>query len=107
MNDVGKEVAHLLGEIHENLYRRAKKFMDENTHEIETYAGLKKIVESKRGGIAQGGWCGGAECEAKAKNETGAKITNMPFDAQKKAKGRKCVVCGEEAKFIANFARSY
>ncbi len=107
MNDVGKEVAHLLGEIHENLYRRAKKFMDENTHEIETYAGLKKIVESKRGGIAQGGWCGSAECEAKVKEETGAKITNMPFDAQKKAKGRKCAVCGEEAKFIANFARSY
>ncbi|MDE1873628.1 MAG: proline--tRNA ligase [Candidatus Micrarchaeota archaeon] len=102
-----QKITDLLGAIHENLYARAKRFMDENTHEVKTYAELKKVVEGKRGGIAQGGWCGSAECEAKAKEELGAKITNMPFDAQKRAKGRKCVVCGNEAKFIANFAKSY
>ncbi len=107
LGDIEKETTDLLGEIHDNLYKRAVKFLEENIHEVKTYAELKKIVEGKRGGIAQAGWCGSAECEAKAKEETGAKITNMPFGAQDKAKGRKCVVCGESAKFMANFARSY
>lgn len=102
-----KKIADLLEEIHQSLYRRAKRFMDENTHEVKTYAEMRKVVEGKRGGIAQAGWCGSAECESKAKEETGAKITNMPFEAQGKTKGRKCVVCGEAAKFIANLARSY
>jgi len=59
------------------------------------------------GGMAQAGWCGSADCEAKAKEKTGAKITNMPFDAQKDAKGMTCIVCGNEAKHIANFSKSY
>jgi prolyl-tRNA synthetase len=107
LKDVAEGVGALLDEIHENLYRRAKRFMEENTHEVKTYAELKKVVEGRSGGIAHAGWCGSAECEAKAKEEAGAKITNMPFDAQGRARGRKCVVCGASAKFIANFARSY
>ncbi len=104
---VENEMEKLLGEIHENLYKRAAKFLEENTHDAKTYAELKKVIEGKHGGIAQAGWCGSVECEAKVKEETGAKITNMPFDAQKKTTGRRCAVCGKEAKFIANFAKSY
>lgn len=104
LKDVEKTVPSLLDKINNNLYSKAKKFLDANTHEVESYAELKKVVGK---GIAQAGWCGSAECEAKAKEETGAKITNMPFDAQTRVRGRKCVVCGEGAKFIANFAKSY
>lgn len=106
LREAEEAVVELLAEINENLYRKAKKFMEANTHEAKSYAELKKIIEGV-GGMAHAGWCGSAECEAKAKADTGAKITNMPFDAQGEAKGRKCIVCGEGAKYIVNFARSY
>ena len=48
-----------------------------------------------------------AECEAKIKEETGAGSTNMPDDEQAFAKGKKCIRCGKDAKFIVNFAKSY
>lgn len=106
LRDVEKTIPSMLDEINENLYRKAKKILDENTHEVKGYEELKKIIEGSRG-IAQAGWCGDAECEAKVKEESGAKITNMPFDVQGRAKGRACVACGKKAKYVANFARSY
>ncbi len=103
---VEEGIKTLLKEINENLYKKAKDMFESNTHKLKTYAELKDVIGGK-GGIVQAGWCGSAECEAKVKEETGAKITNMPFDAQKDAKGKKCIVCGNEAKYIANFAKSY
>ncbi len=99
-------VGMLLKEINGELYSRARKFMDAHVHEVKNYGELRKIINEVRG-IAQAGWCGDADCESKAKEGTGAKITNMPFDAQKKIEGNNCVVCGKKAKYMANFARSY
>ena len=106
VKELPKTIETLLNEINDNLYKRALKFTEANTHEATTYSELKKVLE-KEGGFIQAAWCGSAECEAKAKKDTKGKITNMPFDAQGKAKGKKCVVCGEDAKHIANFAKSY
>ncbi|MEM3227322.1 MAG: hypothetical protein QXK65_00005, partial [Candidatus Micrarchaeaceae archaeon] len=72
----------------------------------DTYDKLKNVIRNNRG-IAQAPWCGGYDCERKIKEETGAKITNMPLDAQGKEKLKKCIYCGSDAKHIANFARSY
>ncbi len=105
LKDLEKTIPKVLEEINENLYKKAKKFLEEHVHEVKSYEELKKIIKASEG-IAQAAWCGSEECEAKVKEETGAKITNMPFDMQDKVKG-KCIVCGEKAKFIANFARSY
>ena len=106
IDTIDESVKTLLNEINENLYKKAKALIESNTHKPKTYAELKSIIETK-GGMVQAGWCGSAECEAKAKDETGAKITNMPFDAQKDAKSKTCIVCGNKAAYIANFAKSY
>ena len=50
-------------------------------------------------------WCGSRECEESIKEQTGAKITNIPFDGGKL--GEKCIYCGRKAKHMANFAKSY
>ncbi len=47
------------------------------------------------------------DCEEKVKSEITAKITNLSPEVQKDAKGKKCVYCGNPAKHIANFAKSY
>jgi prolyl-tRNA synthetase len=99
-----EKCAELIESIQENLYRKAEAFLKANIHDVEDYAEFKKILETKKG-ILHAGWCGGKECEAKVKEETGAKITNIPFDQEKKAE--KCVYCNKKSKYMVNFARSY
>lgn len=106
MQDLPKEIEALLAEVQESLYNKALKMLEASIHEVDTYSELKKII-SGVGGFVQAPWCGSAKCEAKIKTDTKAKITNMPLDAQGKAKGKKCVVCSEDAKHIANVAKSY
>ncbi len=106
ISDVAGRVSALLEKIHEDLYKKAEQLLKSSTHQIETYDELKQTIKTK-GGFAQVAWCGNASCESKVKEDTGAKITNMPLDIQDKAKAKKCVVCGSPAKHIANFAKSY
>jgi prolyl-tRNA synthetase len=65
---------------------------------------MREILE-KKGGIVHAPWCGENMCEDKVKEETGAKITNMPLD-QSDLKGN-CIYCGRKAQHMANFAKSY
>jgi prolyl-tRNA synthetase len=101
-----KRIGELLEGIQKALYAKAKKQLDDNTHRVDSYDEAKRLIKGK-GGFVQAGWCGSEECESKVKEETGAKITNMPFDAQHAVKGKRCIACGSAAKYIANFARSY
>ena len=90
--------------IHGNLYNKAEKFLKESIHPADNYSELKKILETKKG-MVHAAWCGNHECEAKVKEETGAKITNIPFEQGKLLE--KCVYCGKKAKYMVNFAKSY
>ncbi len=96
-------VLKTLDEIHVNLLSRAKRFMEENTHSVKTFDEFKKLMDASRG-FVKTGWCEDARCEEAIKEETGATIRVIPFDAQ--ADG-KCVYCSGKAKTIAFFARSY
>lgn len=106
MKSVEARLSDLLIEIQTDMFDKASAFLEKNTHKAKTYDELKKILSTK-GGIVQVPWCGSSKDEEKVKEETGAKTSNMPFDKQKDAKGAKCVVCGEDAKYIVNFAKSY
>lgn len=103
MANAAREVARELKEIQEDLYGRALAFLNEHTYSAETYDQLKSSL--RNGGIVRAPWCLSPDCEAKVKEETGAKIINLPID-QKEIKSH-CVYCGKEAKVIANFAKSY
>lgn len=104
LSKLPEKCAELIESIQEDMYRKAESFLRANIHDVEDYAEFKKILEKKKG-ILHAGWCGGKECEAKVKEETGAKITNIPFDQGKKAE--KCIYCSKKSKCMANFARSY
>ncbi len=88
MKDAEVKLNELLNEINSNLYQRAKDFLEKNTHNVKNYEEMKKIFKTKMG-IVEAPWCGSHTCEAKVKEETGAKISNMPFDKQKNVKGAK------------------
>ncbi len=105
--DVLKDTIQLMLEkVHNDLYETSRKRLRESIHVVSTYEELKDVIKNK-GGFAQSPWCGSRECEDRVKEETTAKVTNMPFDVQDKAKGKKCIVCNKPAKHIVNFAKSY
>jgi len=104
LSALAEEVGEELDSINRNLLERAREFLKKNTHMTTSYDELKRIIKQK-GGIVRAPWCGSAKCERKVREETGAKIINMPLD-QHPANSR-CLVCGNRADIVANFAKSY
>jgi prolyl-tRNA synthetase len=103
--DIKSKISAMLEDMHYNLYAKAQSYLNSNIFKVDTYAEMK--ARADKGGFIQAPWCGSDSCEAKIKEETGLKSTNMPFDAQDKVQGKKCVYCINGAKYIVNFAKSY
>jgi len=95
-------LGEMLTTIQANLFERARRFRDENTFEVSTFAELAEAVEK---GFARAYWCGDAACEEKVKEETKATTRCIPFD-QPGVAGR-CAICGREAKEVAIFGKAY
>jgi prolyl-tRNA synthetase len=104
LDDLEKHANKLLDELHERLYQKAEKYLHSMITKESDYTKVREILKTK-GGIVHAPWCGENMCEDKVKEETGAKITNMPLD-QSDLKGN-CIYCGRPAKHMANFAKSY
>jgi prolyl-tRNA synthetase len=98
------EVTRELEEISTSLLERAREALRKNTYMTTSYDELKRIIKEK-GGIVRAPWCGSAECEDKLRQETGAKILNIPLDQH--PSDSKCAMCGGHAEIIANIAKSY
>ncbi|WP_456405656.1 proline--tRNA ligase [Caldithrix abyssi] len=86
------------------MLERARKFQEDNTHQVDDYDQFKKTIEEE-GGFINSHWCGSAECEAKIKEDTKATIRNIPFD--RKAEKGKCIICGKESEGRVIFAKAY
>ncbi len=97
-------VKKLLTEIQDNLFDRAKRFLNENIRKVETYQEFKRVLDQK-GGFIKACWCSDPECEEGIKEETGATIRLIPFQKEEVFSG--CVYCGREANKVVYFARAY
>jgi prolyl-tRNA synthetase len=94
----------LLDALQSSLKKRSEAMFRELCSTAESYEEFKRILASK-GGFIKTGWCGDQKFEVTIKEETGADIRVVPFDADPSLK--KCVYCGREAKITAYFARAY
>jgi prolyl-tRNA synthetase len=99
-----ERVHSLLEDVQENLFKKAKQFLDEHTTSVSDYEQFKRII-SADGGFVKACWCSDSSCEQKIKEETGATIRVLPFE--KETVFSKCVYCGKNADQIAYFARAY
>ncbi|MBN2141777.1 proline--tRNA ligase [Candidatus Woesearchaeota archaeon] len=97
------KVGELLGAIQKALFEKAKRFLQSKVVEAKDMYAVEKVI--KDGGIALCSWCGSLECEEKAKDATGAKSLNIPFD--KHAPKDPCFACKKESKHRIHFAKSY
>jgi len=104
LGDLMSRVPALLLEIQSNMYEKAKKFREENTHRTDDYTEFKQIIEEKRGFVLSR-WCGDSACELAVKEETKATIRCIPFNLE--TSPGKCLHCGTESTKLVYFARAY
>ena len=88
-------VSQLLDAVHDGLYQRAKKNLEDHTKVCMTLDEVKEFMESE-GGFAKTMWCGDLECELKMKEQAGVSSRCMPL--QQEHVSDVCVCCGKPAK---------
>ncbi len=94
----------MLAAVQNNLFNRAKKFLENNITTVKGYREFKKALRKKRG-FLKACWCSSKECEEKVKEETGATISMILSEKEKPFSD--CVYCGNKAKDVVLFAKSY
>jgi prolyl-tRNA synthetase len=97
-------IPNLLEEIQKNIYDKALKFREDNTHVVNSYEEFKRKIEE--GGFLLCHWDGTAETEEKIKAETKATIRFIPMDESHKEEG-KCIYSGKPSGRRVFFARAY
>lgn len=102
-SDLANIVPNLLNEIQDSLYNKAKKRLQDNIFEVNTWDEFKVAI--KKGGFISAYWDGSAETEQKIKEKTKATIRCLPLE-NNSAPG-KCVFTGNEAQRRVLFALAY
>lgn len=103
-SDLVEEINAMLAQVQQEMYDRAKSFMQDNFYSVNTLDEMKALMEEKRG-FTLAGWCGSEECEDKVKEVTGATSRNIPFKPSEEKSV--CLCCGQPAKHTVVFARAY
>jgi len=104
MEALAPRIITLLDDVQQNLYDRALRFREENTHRVESFSDFREVMDGP-GGFIDAFWCGSEECEAKIRETTKATTRCIPFDQNDET--GKCVYCGKPATERAIFARAY
>ncbi|MDD6160848.1 MAG: proline--tRNA ligase [Oscillospiraceae bacterium] len=104
LDNIEATVAEMLDSIHEGLYQKAKKNLEDNTYACLSLEEVKeKMVQ--RGGFAKAMWCGDLECELRMKEEAGVSSRCIPF-AQEHLSDT-CACCGKPAKKMVYWGVAY
>lgn len=101
-------IPRMLDEMQRDLRRAAEERREANSvRGAEDYDEFRERMEGEEG-FVYAGWCGSAECEEKAKDDTSATIRALPDeDFRSEEPPEKCLVCGEEAEQEAVWAKAY
>ncbi|WP_455370067.1 proline--tRNA ligase, partial [[Eubacterium] cellulosolvens] len=102
--DLVDNVKRTLEQIQNNLFEKAKQFLNEHTEKIQSYDQFKDVLKNK-GGFLKACWCSRQECEDRIKDETGATIRAIPIEEE--LIWSNCVCCGNKSNQVAYFARAY
>jgi len=101
---IAMHIKNTLEEIQVNLFERAKKFREENMHEVSSYEEFKDVIENK-GGFVLAHWDGTAETEDAIKKEINATVRCIPFDEA--PSDGVCVYSGKPSSQRVIFAKAY
>ena len=104
IDELDAKVEELLEDIQNNLFQKALKHREENTHVAKNWDEFTDIIQHKQGFI-KAMWCGETACEEAIKEETAASTRCMPFEQEQLSDV--CVHCGKPAKKMVYFGRAY
>ncbi len=104
LDGVEKTVADMLDAVHDGLYAKAKKNLDENTFPAYTLEEARDI-QRERGGFIKTMWCGGEACELRMKDEAGMSSRCIPFKQEHLSDV--CPCCGKPAKEMVYWGVAY
>ena len=106
LSDVVSKVPELLETMHDEMYAKAKKTLDEKEVVTSDFEELKTAIANKNYVLAP--HCGSEECEEELKSETGGITTRCrPFGKDEVSEDDVCVYCKKPAKYKVIFSRSY
>ncbi len=101
--DVKKRIPQILEQMHDEMFAKAKKFLDSNIVEVKGKEEFRKTLNEKKTALAY--FCGEKDVEAKIKEEFGVTSRCIPFGQEEKE--GKCIFSGKMAKSKVLFSKSY
>ncbi|MGN0460382.1 MAG: proline--tRNA ligase [Ruminococcus sp.] len=105
LDELESKVAEALQMVHDGMYEKALKNMQEKTFTATTFDEFVDTAENHPGFI-KAMWCGDKECEEKIKDVTGGvKSRCIPFEEEHLADT--CVCCGKPAKHMVYWGKQY
>ena len=97
-------VAQQLELVHQGMFEKAKKNLDEHIYEAHSLEEAKQLQE-ENGGFIKTMWCGELDCELKMKEYAGMSSRCMPL--QQEHLSDTCPICGKPAKKMILWGIAY
>ena len=94
----------LLEDVHQGMYNKAKKNLEDHTYSASTLEEAKQIQE-EHGGFIKTMWCGEEACELKMKDVAGMSSRCMPMEQEHL--GDTCAICGKPAQHMIYWGVAY
>ena len=104
LDGIEDTVASMLDSIHDGLYAKAKKNLEDNTYACSSLEEVREKMQ-ERGGFAKTMWCGDEACEIRMKEEAG--VTSRCIPLEQEHLGDTCAICGKPAKHMIYWGVAY
>lgn len=103
LDGIEESVSRLLDEIHDSMLARAEESMNSRIYRAETEEEMARILAEKSG-FVHGAWCGERACEEMMKEKYQASSRCI---SSEDVSGKKCIICGKEAKHDVFWGKAY
>ena len=104
LDELEEQVARTLQAVHDGMFAKAKKNLDEHIYPAYSLEEAKELQE-KNGGFIKTMWCGEEACELRMKDVAGMSSRCIPF--QQEHLGDVCPICGKPAKKMIYWGVAY
>ena len=102
--DLESAVEEQLQLVHDGMFEKAKKNLDEHIFAASSIEEAKELQE-KNGGFIKTMWCGDTACELAMKEKAGMSSRCIPFEQEKL--GEVCDCCGKPARHMIYWGVAY